>query len=360
MYKQAVCSLLTLLYFFCLRCRRNYHRKSWRNSSSEPPRCFIGRLNTRFKSTMDNSTEIVFVLQGLNESMSKKYTYFAVTLLVYLLTIFVNLTLIVTIVLEKTLHGPMLIFLCSLCVNGIFGASSFYPKMLVDLLSALSATSYKACLSQMFVMYGYVFCEFTTLTVMAYDRYVAICKPLNYHSIITPEKVMRLLLFTWLLSICESALAMAIIATLPLCGFNIDKIYCTAWEVIKLSCVDTIINNVFGYIIVVFHIVQAVLILISYVNIVKASVRSQEERSKFMQTCLPHLIALTNFTIALLFDDMYARYGSSTHLQALRNFMSLEYLVVPPILNPIIYGLKLNQIRQRIFRISRQNKHDLK
>ncbi|XP_061072419.1 olfactory receptor 8I2-like [Conger conger] len=309
---------------------------------------------------MDNSTEIVFVLQELNETMAKKHTYFAVTLLVYLLTIVVNLTLIVTIVSQKTLHEPMFIFLCSLCVNGIFGASSFYPKMLMDLSSDLSVISYKACLCQMFVIYGYVFCEFTTLTVMAYDRYVAICKPLNYHSIITPGKVMRLLLFTWLLSICESAVAMAVISTLPLCGFNIEKIYCTAWAVIKLSCVDTIINNVFGYFLVVFHVLQAVLILISYVNIVKASVRSQEDRSKFMQTCLPHLIALTNFTIALLFDDMYARYGSSNRLQALRNFMSLEYLVVPPLLNPLIYGLKLNQIRRRIFRICSQKRHDLK
>ncbi|XP_035240250.1 olfactory receptor 8I2-like [Anguilla anguilla] len=309
---------------------------------------------------MANATEIVFVLEGLSETMSNKRTYFVVTLIVYLFTILVNLILIVTIILEKTLHEPMFIFLCNLCVNGIFGASTFYPKILVDLASDVSVISYKACLSQIFLIYSYVFCEYTTLAVMAYDRYVAICKPLNYHSIITAGKVGKLLLFAWLFSISETVILVGLTVRLPLCGFKIEKIYCINWAVVKLSCVDTTANNVYGYILMFFHIAQALLIFVSYVNIVKVSVRSQEGRNKFMQTCLPHLISLTNFTIALVFDIMYARYGPTSRLQALRNFMSLEYLVVPPLLNPLIYGLKLNQIRRRIFRICSQEIHALK
>ncbi|XP_064159289.1 olfactory receptor 8I2-like [Anguilla rostrata] len=309
---------------------------------------------------MENSTKILFVLQGLNETMSSKQTYFFITLPVYLFTVLVNLALIATIILEKTLHEPMLIFLCNLCVNGIFGASTFYPKILADLSSELSVISYEACLAQVFALYSYVFCEFTTLTVMAYDRYVAICKPLNYHSIITPQKIVKLLIFTWLLSMSESAIAVILIARLPLCGFNIDKIYCTGWAVARLSCVDTTINNVYGFILMFFQIAQALLILISYVNIIKASVRSQDERNKFMQTCLPHLITLTNFLIAIAFDVMYTRFGPTNRLQSLRNFMSLEYLIVPPLLNPLIYGLRLNQIRRRIFRICSQKMHALK
>ncbi|XP_035240036.1 olfactory receptor 8I2-like [Anguilla anguilla] len=309
---------------------------------------------------MKNSTEILFVLQGLNDTMSNKRTYFVVTFFVYLFTILVNLTLIVTIILEKTLHEPMLIFLCNLCVNGIFGAFTFYPKILVDLSSELSVTPYKACLAQIFVIYTSVYCEFNTLAVMAYDRYIAICKPLNYHSIITPQKVVKLLLFTWLFSICESAIAVVLAARLPLCGNKIERIYCIAWAVAKLSCVDTTINNIYGYIIMIFHFSQVLLILISYVNIIKASVRSEEDQSKFMQTCLPHLIAVTSFLITFLFDRLYDRYGPTTRLHALRNIMSLEYLIVPPILNPLIYGLRLNQIRRRIFRICSQKIHALK
>ncbi|XP_061072150.1 olfactory receptor 5AP2-like [Conger conger] len=310
---------------------------------------------------MENSTEIYFfVLQGLKELMPNKNTYFAVTLLVYLFTLVVNMILIVTIILEKTLHEPMFIFLCSLCINEIYAASTFYPKLLLDLSSYMRVTSYEACLSQIFMLYSYAPCEFTTLAVMAYDRYIAICKPLNYHSIITPRKVMNLLIITWLLSICESFVVVGLVARLPLCGFNIDKIYCTAWAVIKLSCVDTTVNNVYGTLLSVFHVSQVVLILLSYINIVKASARSQEQRNKFMQTCLPHLISLTNFTVAIIFDIMYARYGPTTRLLALRNFMSLEYLVVPPILNPLIYGLKMNQIRRKIFKICSHKKRTLK
>ncbi|XP_064159062.1 olfactory receptor 9S13-like [Anguilla rostrata] len=309
---------------------------------------------------MGNSTEILFVLQGLNETVLSKHTYFILILLVYLFTLVANLTLIVTIILEKTLHEPMLVFLCNLCVNGILGASIFYPKILVDLLSDLSVTSYEVCLGQIFLLYSYTNCEFTTLAMMAYDRYIAICKPLNYHSIITPQKVMKLLLFTWVLSICESVVVVGLVARLPLCGFNIEKIYCTAWAVVKLSCVDTTINNIFGYIFIVFNVSLAVLVVISYIYIVRACVRSPKERSKFMQTCLPHLIALSNFFIAVSFDLMYARYGPTDRLHGLRNFMSLDYLIVPPILNPLVYGLRLNQIRHKIFRICSQKRHALK
>ncbi|XP_064159288.1 olfactory receptor 4B13-like [Anguilla rostrata] len=324
---------------------------------SETPRRF---LHVRYKSAMGNSTEILFVLQGLNETVSRKRTYFILILLAYLFTLLANLTLIGTVILEKTLHEPMLIFVCNLCVNGILGASTFYPKILMDLSSDLSVTSYEACLGQIFVLYSYALCEYTTLAMMAYDRYIAICKPLNYHSIITPQKVMKLLFFTWFSSICESVVVVGLIARLPLCGFNIDKIYCTAWSVVKLSCVDTTINNIYGYIVMLLHGSQAVLVAISYIHIVRACVRSPKERSKFMQTCLPHLIALANFLIALTFDLMYTRYGPTDRLHALRNFMSLDYLIIPPLLNPLIYGLRLNQIRRRIFRIFDRKTHALK
>ena len=298
---------------------------------------------------MDNSSEFVFVLQGLNDTRTNKQIYFVVTLVVYLFIFFVNLTLVVTIILEKTLHEPMHLFLCNLCINGLFGASSFFPKLLIDLLSDVHVISYSACMTQLFISYTYIFCEFTTLTVMAYDRYVAICKPLNYHSIITHQKVMKLLMLIWVFSLCESIIGLNITLSLPLCGFRIEKLYCTNWPVVKLSCVDTTLSSIYGIIITCYHVSQTLIIFISYVNIVKASMRSRADRSKFMQTCLPHLISLMNFTITLVFEVMYERYGSSSSMQSLRNFLAIEYLIIPPLLNPLIYGMKLHQIRQIIF-----------
>ncbi|CAJ1066376.1 putative gustatory receptor clone PTE03 [Xyrichtys novacula] len=300
---------------------------------------------------MENRSELVFFLQGLNDSLTNRQIYFSFALITYLLTIFVNLTLIVVVCLEKSLHEPLYIFLCNLCVNGICGASSFYPKLLHDLLADSHVISYIGCLSQIFVVYAYVFVEFTSLTVMAYDRYLAICKPLQYHTLMTTWRVAQLLLLTWSFSLLEISVGVALTARLPLCGRHIHKFFCTNWEVVKLSCSDTIVNNIYGFVLMFSHVSQTVLILVSYTHLVCASLRLRSNRRKFVQTCLPHLITLLVFTGSLVFDIMYSRYSSSSSkLQTLHNMLAAEFLVVPPLINPVIYGINLHQIRYRILR----------
>lgn len=259
--------------------------------------------------------------------------------------------LAITVILDKTLHEPMYIFLCNLFFNGIIGASAFYPKILADLLSKYNVISYIGCLSQVSIIYSYLFCEYTCLTVMSYDRYMFICRPLEYHSIMTLHKVLQLLILTWFCSLLESSVGILFTSQLPLCGNVIDKLYCSNWEVVKLSCTDVTVNNVYGYFLLFSHVSQAVFIIVSYICIIRASLRSKAQWAKFMQTCLPHLISLINFNIALLFDVMYARYGKSQGLQALRNILGIEFLVVPPLLNPVIYGFKLTQIRQGLLKM---------
>ncbi|KAM3875079.1 olfactory receptor 1P1-like [Diretmus argenteus] len=300
---------------------------------------------------MENNSEIVFVLRGLNETQTNRQIFFVFTLIMYVFTVFVNLTLILTIFLDNIFHEPMYIFICNLCLNGIYGASSFYPKLLHDLLADAHVISYAGCLTQIFVVYSYVFCDFTNLTVMAYDRYVAICKPLQYHAIMTAQRVRQLLLLIWSYSLLETIVGIVLTSRLPICGVDIDKLFCTNWAVVKLSCTDTTLNNIYGFLLVVSHLSQTMLILVSYVYIVKASLRSQADRRKFMQTCLPHLITLINFTVSLMFDSMYSRYGSSSSLQSLRNVLAAEFLVIPPLINPIIYGMNLQQIRTKVIQM---------
>ncbi|MBN3299173.1 olfactory receptor 51I2-like [Amia ocellicauda] len=300
---------------------------------------------------MENSTNIaVFTLHGLEETKSQ-HIFFAFTLLLYLLILFLNVMLISAIIIEKTLHEPMYIFICNLCVNGLYGTAGLYPKLLADFLSDPHVISYSGCFLQMFVIYSFVMCEFTILTVMAYDRYVAICKPLNYHSIMTSLTISKLLLFSWIFPFCETTIAILLTISWPLCGSHIDKLYCDNWSVVKLSCVDTTLNNVYGYIVIIAHVSQDLFVIYSYMQIIRACVKSSEERVKFMQTCLPHLISLISFTVSTLFDVLYSRYGSRTMPQPLRNFLAVEFLVIPPLLNPLIYGLKLSQIRRRVMRV---------
>ncbi|XP_048836290.1 olfactory receptor 1D2-like [Brienomyrus brachyistius] len=297
------------------------------------------------------SSEMFFILAGLNETRGDKNIYFAFSFVSYLCTLFVNLSLILIISTEKILHEPMFIFLCNLCVNGIFGATGFYPKILIDLMSDSHIISYSACILQVCVVHTYILSELTNLTVMAYDRYVAICKPLEYHSIMTPRRLRNLILTAWFFPLSQILMGILLTVRLPLCGIRIEKVYCSNWDVVRLSCSDNFLNNLHSYSVLVSYLIQLGLIMVSYSHIIRVSIRSRAEQKKFMETCLPHLITLMNFILAFLFDIMYARYGSSSSLLSLRNVLSVEYLVVPPLLNPLIYGLKLKQIRRSVWRL---------
>ncbi|XP_076833465.1 olfactory receptor 10A3-like [Brachyhypopomus gauderio] len=307
---------------------------------------------------MENaSIEFVFVLHGLNDTMTNKHIYFGFGLLLYIVTLFVNLVLIITVILDKALHEPMYLFICNLFVNGLWGTSAFYPKILADLLSDSHIISFLACLVQIYMILCYTMCEQTCLTVMAYDRYVAICKPLEYLDIMTHQKVAKLLAFSWLFSLLVTSIGAVLTVRTPLCGNDIDKLYCSNWEVVKLSCTDLIMIDVYGNFLLLCLVFQVTFITVSYIHIIRASLQSKAGKIKFMQTCLPHLITLVNFALSLVFDGMYSRYGKSQTQQALRNIFGIELLVVPPLLNPIIYGMNLSQIRRQVVKMFR---HKLK
>ncbi|XP_066556090.1 olfactory receptor 52B2-like [Amia ocellicauda] len=297
----------------------------------------------------------MFTLSGLNETRTNKNIYFAFTLLLYLLMVIVNLTLIATIIIEKTLHDPMYILLCNLCVNGLYGTAGFYPKLLSDFLCDSHVISYVGCLTQSYVIYSSVMCEITILTVMAYDRYVAICRPLQYHSVMTPPTVGKLLLFAWGYPFCSIFISIYLTYRLTLCGSHIDKLYCDV-SVVTVSCSATILSRGYGFILIIAQFAQVFFIIYTYTQIVRACLKSIEQRSKFMQTCLPHMMALINFSISAFIDAMYSKYSSETLPQSLRNIMAVEYLVIPPLFNPLVYGLKLHQIRRRVFRACARDK----
>ncbi|XP_026861594.2 olfactory receptor 4E1-like [Electrophorus electricus] len=301
---------------------------------------------------MENSSrEFMFVLHGLNETTTNRHIYFAFGLLVYIMTLFINLSLILIVILDKTLREPMYLFICNLFMNGICGASAFYPKILADLLTDSHIVSYTACLIQIYFIFCYAMSEFSCLTVMAYDRYVAICKPLEYLCIMTHQKVVKLLAFSWLFSLLQTSIGVGLTVRMPLCGNDIEKLYCSNWEVVKLFCSDMSIMDIYGDFLILSHVSQITFIIVSYIHIIRASLQTKTGRTKFMQTCLPHLISLTYFTFSLLFDVMYARHSKSQGPQALHNIMGMEFLVVPPLLNPVIYGMKLTQMRHQFVKM---------
>ncbi|XP_026001498.1 olfactory receptor 10Z1-like [Astatotilapia calliptera] len=300
---------------------------------------------------MDNqSNERSFILSGFNETMNFTVPLFSVTLLYYCVILFFNISLVLLIVLDESLHEPMYIFLSSLCINALYGTTGFYPKFLSDLLSSSHRISYEGCLLQAFIMYSFVCCNLSILTVMAFDRYMAICRPLHYYSFMTKRRLSQLVCFSWLTPFCIFAINVVLTARLKLCGIKIQRALCLNWLIVKLACpeADTFSNNVSAYVILVVYLSHWLFIIWTYIYIIKTCVRSREDRVKFTQTCVPHLTSvIINFTV-MVFDSMYLRFVSRDLPQSLQNFITLEFLIIRPVMYPLMYGFNLTKIRNRI------------
>ncbi|XP_056587725.1 olfactory receptor 5M3-like [Triplophysa dalaica] len=300
---------------------------------------------------MDNSTYFAtYTLMQPEGSKFHRHVYFSCFLLFYSLILLLNIWLCVVIVLERALHEPMYIFLCNLCINGIFGTTGFYPKFLHDLILDSYVIPSYMCALQSFVIYSAVKCEYCTLAVMAYDRNVAICKPLNYHSKMNRFKCVMLLVFCWTVPFVTTLIALLLSNRLALCRYHIDKLYCDNWSMVKLSCESTVVNNIYGIFGISFQFCIFAVVMVSYIKLAIACKASLECRKKFWQTCVPHMLSLLNFSLALLFDTLFNRYGTSNIPESLRIFLALEIIIVPPIFNPLIYGLKLTEVRKRVFK----------
>ncbi|XP_056284070.1 olfactory receptor 154-like [Pseudoliparis swirei] len=299
---------------------------------------------------MHNSTHVrFFFLSGLNETNNYRVVL-SLTLLCYCFIVLVNVALIVTIILDKNMHEPMYILLCTFCMNGLYGTTGFYPKMLWDLLSPVNGISYYGCLVQALVMTIFICNDLSILAVMAYDRYVAICRPLEYHSIMSKQRVLLLVCFSLLTPFCISAINIILTSRLELCSPYIDRLFCMNWVIVKLACfpADTYVNSIVAYITIIIYVLHGLFIFMSYMYVIKTCVNSLENRAKFMQTCVPHLTSLLIFLGTILFDIMHIRFGSTDLPQALNNFISIQFLVISPIMNPLIYGFKLTKIRNKI------------
>nr|XP_043875616.1 olfactory receptor 1019-like [Solea senegalensis] len=300
---------------------------------------------------MDNVSVItIFYLSGLNETINHRFLLFFLTLLCYCAILLVNIALIVTVVLDKSLHEPMYILLCTFCINGLYGTAGFYPKFLWDLLSPVHVVSYSGCLVQAQVMYSFACGDLSILAVMAYDRYVAICRPLEYHCVMSRQRVLKLACFSWLTPFCIIGTNISLTARLKLCSTFIPRLFCVNWIIVSLACfpAEVVVSSIVAYITILIYVFHGVFIVWSYMYLIKTCVHSAENRAKFMQTCVPHLVSLTTFLLTILFDVMNMRFASTKLPQTLQNFLAIEFLVIPPLMNPLIYGFKLTKIRNII------------
>ncbi|XP_067451965.1 olfactory receptor 11A1-like [Thunnus thynnus] len=298
---------------------------------------------------MMNSSQVsYFTLAAYFDIGLLKYLFFIITVCFYMLIVSANVLLIVVICMNRSLHEPMYLFLCSLFVNELYGSTGLFPFLLVQILSDIHTVSVFFCLMQIFCLYTYVNVQFYNLAVMSYDRYLAICFPLQYNMRMTSKKVAILIAVTWLFPLLAIVVMISLNASLKLCGNIIYRLYCDNYSVVKLACYDTSANNIYG-LIYTFTVLTGLTILnvYSYMRILKVCFSgSKQTRQKAVSTCTPHLASLLNFSCGCFLEVLQSRFDMSSVPNMLRIFLSLYFLTCQPLFNPVLYGLKLSKIHR--------------
>ncbi|XP_027716951.1 olfactory receptor 2G6-like [Vombatus ursinus] len=287
-----------------------------------------------------------FILLGFSDKPQLEIVLFVVILIFYILNLVGNTIIILVSCLDPKLHTPMYFFLTNLSFLDLCFTTSVAPQLLVTMRSKDKTMSYSGCIAQLYVAMGLGSTECILLTVMAYDRYAAVCRPLHYAVIMHPRLCLSLAATAWLSGLATSLIQCSLTIQLPLCGHNkLDHIFCEVPVLIKLACVDTTFNEAQLFVAsVVFLVVPVSLILISYGYITQAILRikSASGRRKAFGTCSSHLVVVIIFYGTIIF--MY--------LQPVKNrskdqgkFVSLFYTIVTPLLNPLIYTLRNKDVK---------------
>ncbi|XP_033934979.1 olfactory receptor 11A1-like [Pseudochaenichthys georgianus] len=297
---------------------------------------------------MMNSTHLsYFTLSVYFDTGFFKYLFFMIVMCLYVCILGANVLLIVVICVNRSLHEPMYLFLCSLFVNELYGSTGLFPFLLVQILSDIHTVSAPLCFLQVYSVYTYVCVEYLNLTVMSYDRYLAICYPLQYNTHMTSRKAAKLIAATWLFPFLSIVVLIFLTVSLTLCGNILDTVYCGNFFIVKLACSDTRVNNIYGLFYTVISIViPLLLILYTYMRILRVCFSgSKQTRQKALSTCTPHLASLINFSFGVLFEVLQSRFDMSSVPNMLRILLSLYFLTCQPLFTPVLYGLKMSKIR---------------
>ncbi|XP_040603940.1 olfactory receptor 1-like [Mesocricetus auratus] len=300
-----------------------------------------------------NQTVITqFLLLGLPIPPEHQHLFYALFLVMYLTTVLGNLIIIILILLDSHLHTPMYLFLSNLSFSDLCFSSVTMPKMLQNMQSQDPSIPYASCLTQLYFFLFFGDLGNFLLVAMAYDRYVAICFPLHYTSIMSPKLCVSLVVLSWVLTTFHAMLHTLLMARVSFCDDNvIPHFFCDMSALLKLACSDTHVNEVVIFIVVsIFLVLPFALIIMSYVRIVSCilKVPSSQGIYKAFSTCGSHLSVVSLFYGTLIGLYISPSASSSTVKDAV---MSLLYTVVTPMLNPFIYSLRNRDIKGALERI---------
>uniref|UniRef100_A0A7N8X0N2 Olfactory receptor n=1 Tax=Mastacembelus armatus TaxID=205130 RepID=A0A7N8X0N2_9TELE len=298
---------------------------------------------------MDNNLNITYMTIDAYVELDKyRFVYFVIMFTAYILIICSNSTIVCLIVIHKNLHEPMYIFIAALLLNSVLYSTVLYPKILFDVLSEKPIMSFSACLFQFYIFYSLGGSEFLLLAAMAYDRYVSICKPLQYPTIMRKRNICILLVVAWILPAGQLAVLRGINGDVKICKFNFKGITCNS-TISQLYCEIPRVLIIYASVcFITLLILPVIFILFTYIRIFIITYRSgREVRRKAAQTCLPHLIVLINYSCLGSFDVLLAQIETDFP-KIVSLIMSLQTVLYHPLFNPIIYGLKMREIYKHL------------
>ncbi|KAM3668062.1 olfactory receptor 14I1-like [Ammospiza maritima maritima] len=302
---------------------------------------------------MSNSSSIrQFLLLALADTRQLQLLHFCLLLGISLAALLGNGLYISAIACSHHLHTPMFFFLLNLALSDLGSIFTTVPKAMYNSLWDTRDISYTGCSAQLFFFTFFISAEYFLLTVMCYDRYVSICKPLHYGTLLGSRACAHMAAAAWASAFLNSLLHTANIFSLPLCHGNaLGQFFCEIPQIIKLSCSKFYITElVLITLSVCFCFGYFVFMVFSYVQIFRAVLRipSEQGRHKAFSTCLPHLAVVSLFLSTVMFTYLKPRSISSTSLDLA---LSVLYSVVPPALNPLIYSLRNQEIKAAVWRL---------
>ncbi|XP_065271756.1 olfactory receptor 14A16-like [Emys orbicularis] len=303
---------------------------------------------------MSNRTTVTeFLLLGFSEVQELQILHFVGFLVIYLAALMGNLLVFMAIAFDHHLHTPMYFFLMNLSILDLGSISVIVPKSMANSLMNTRSISYAGCVAQVFLYFFLLGADFSLLTVMAYDRYVAICQPLHYETIMNSRACVQMAAGAWISGILYSVLHTGNTFALTFCGGNmVDQFFCEIPQLLKLTCSDSYLSEV-GLLAFSVCIVLGgfVFIIVSYAQIFKSVLRipSEQRQHKAFSTCLPHLTVVSLFVCTGAFA--YLKPISSSP-SALNLVAAVLYSILPPIMNPIIYSMRNKEMKAALRRLT--------
>ncbi|XP_075409116.1 olfactory receptor 8S1-like [Tenrec ecaudatus] len=304
----------------------------------------------------NHSTITEFILLGLSTDPKTQGLLFVLFLGIYFMTIMGNLMMLVLIRVDSHLHSPMYFFLSHLSFIDLCLSSVTVPKMLETLLSQRKSVSVEGCLAQVFLLFVTLGTEVCLLSVMAYDRYTAICHPLLYGQIMSKQLCGGLVWTSWGVGSLDALINTLLAANLDFCEVHLMSHFtCELPSLFPLSCSEVTTNFIVLICSAILHSLGTlILIVFSYAHIISSilSIRSTTGRSKAFSTCSSHLIVLCFF-----YGTTSLRYFMPSSGSSLELVFSVQYSVVTPLVNPLVYSLKNKEVKTALKRVLQKGLH---